>query len=236
MKDLKKILLYIKPYKKWALVAPFLIIFEVIVDLSLPNIMANVVNNGIANNDYTYIVFNIIIMISLSIIGIVGSIGSVYYASLVGETTAHDIRNDLFLKISNLSLYNYNKFKTGNLITLLTNDINIIGSVIILILRFLLRVPIIMFGSLFMAITISPRLSLILLFFIPILFIIATFIIKKAFPYFTITQESVDSLNEVVRENLGGIRVVKSFAMEEYEIEKFDKENKKNDGCYDSGF
>lgn len=226
MKELKKLTKYLKPYKKWVALAPFLIIFEVIMDLFLPNIMANIVNNGIASNDSTYIVLNIILMISLSIIGVAGGIGSVYYASLASESTAYDIRNDLFDKISNLSFFNYNKLKAGNLITILTNDINVLANVIMLSLRFLLRVPIIMIGSIFMAVMISPRLSLILIFIIPLMLFVAFIIIKKAFPYFTLTQESVDNVNSTVRENLGGIRVVKSFVMEEYEINKFDQVNK----------
>ncbi len=227
MKELKKLLEYLKPYNKWVILAPTLIIFEVIMDLFLPNIMANIVNNGIATNDISYIVLNIILMISLSIIGIAGGIGSVYYASLASESVIYDMRNDLFDKINNLSFFNFNKLKSGNLITVLTNDINIVGNVIMLSLRFLLRVPIVMIGSIFMAIMISPRLSLILLIIIPIMLIVIAVIIKKAFPYFTITQESVDEVNSVVRENLGGIRVVKSFVMEDYEIEKFTEVNKK---------
>ncbi|MDD4547186.1 MAG: ABC transporter ATP-binding protein [Bacilli bacterium] len=226
MKALLKLTKYLKPYKKWTIIAPLLIILEVIMDLFLPTIMANIVNYGIGGNDPTYIIINIVLMISLSIVGIVGGLGSIYYASIASESAAADIRKDLFKKINSLSFFNFNTLKTGQLITIITNDVSVIGNVIMLGLRFVLRVPIIMLGSIFMAIMISPTLSLILLFIIPILLITIYAIIKKAFPYFEKTQKSVDQVNTAVRENLGGIRVVKSFVMEDYEIEKFDQVNK----------
>ena len=227
VKKLIKLLRYLKPYKKWAVLAPLLIILEVIMDLLLPTIMANIVNNGIGNNDLNYIILNIGLMIILSIIGILGGIGSIYFSALASESATSDIREELFRKINSLSFFNFHKLKTGQLITILTNDAAIIGNVIMMSLRFVFRVPIIMIGSVIMAIIISPKLSLIVLFFIPIIIVAIIIIIKKAFPYFQITQETVDSVNSVVRENLAGIRVVKSFVMEDYEIQKFEQVNEK---------
>ncbi|MDD4283058.1 MAG: ABC transporter ATP-binding protein [Bacilli bacterium] len=227
MKELFRLTKYLKPYKKWAIYAPLLIVLEVIMDLFLPTIMANIVNIGIGGNDPTYIFLSIVLMISLSLIGIAGGIGSIYFSALTSESAATDIRDDLFKKINSLSFFNFNKLKTGKLITILTNDTAVIGNVIMLSLRFILRVPIIMVGSIIMAIMISPKLSLILLFFIPMIIITTIIIVKKAFPYFKITQETVDSVNSVVRENLAGIRVVKSFVMEDYEIEKFEEVNQR---------
>ncbi len=226
MKNLIELLKNIKTYKKWALIAPLLVIIEVIVDLLLPTIMANIVNIGIGTNNPKYIIANVLLMVFLSIVGIICGVGGIYYATLVSESTVADIREKLFEKINNLSLFNFTKLKTGKIITILTNDTSVVGNVIMMSLRFIFRVPIIMIGSIVMAILISPKLSLILLFFIPIIALTIVIIIKRAFPYFTITQESVDNVNSVVRENLSGIRVVKSYVMEEYEIEKFDKVNK----------
>ncbi len=227
MKELFNLTKYLKPYKRWALLAPFLIVLEVAMDLLLPKIMANIVNIGIGGNDTTYILLNVILMISLSVVGIVGGIGSVYFATLTSESVAADMREDLFAKINSLSFVNFTKLKTGQLITILTNDISVVGEIIMMSLRFLFRVPIILIGSIIMALIISPELSLILLFIIPIMLIVVVLIIKKAFPYFRITQEIVDDVNSVVRENLGGIQVVKSFVMEHYEMEKFDNVNKR---------
>ncbi|NLM63311.1 MAG: ABC transporter ATP-binding protein [Mollicutes bacterium] len=227
MKDLVSLIKYLKPYKKWALLAPLLVLLEVVMELMLPKIMANIVNIGIGGSNIDYILWNVFLMIILSIVGIIGGIGSIYFATMASESTVADIREDLFTKINSLSLVNFSKLKTGQLITILTNDTYSVSNLITMVLRFLFRVPIILVGSIIMALIISPQLSLILLFMTPILLIVAILIIKKVFPYFTIIQKTVDDVNAVVRENIGGIQVVKSFVMEDYEIEKFDKINKK---------
>lgn len=227
MKDLVSLIKYLKPYKKWALLAPLLVLLEVVMELMLPKIMANIVNIGIGGSNIDYILWNVFLMIILSIVGIIGGIGSIYFATMASESVVADIREDLFTKINSLSLVNFSKLKTGQLITILTNDTYSVSNLITMVLRFLFRVPIILVGSIIMALIISPQLSLILLFMTPILLIVAILIIKKVFPYFTIIQKTVDDVNAVVRENIGGIQVVKSFVMEDYEIEKFDKINKK---------
>ncbi len=227
MKDLVSLIKYLKSYKKWALLAPLLVLLEVVMELMLPKIMANIVNIGIGGSNIDYILWNVFLMIILSIVGIIGGIGSIYFATMASESTVADIREDLFTKINSLSLVNFSKLKTGQLITILTNDTYSVSNLITMVLRFLFRVPIILVGSIIMALIISPQLSLILLFMTPILLIVAILIIKKVFPYFTIIQKTVDDVNAVVRENIGGIQVVKSFVMEDYEIEKFDKINKK---------
>lgn len=226
MKNFFNLLRYVKPYKKWAILAPLLIFLEVIMDLLLPSIMANVVNIGIGEKNVSYIVMNLVIMIVLTILGMIGGIGSVYYSSKVSGYSGSDLRKDLYSKITNLSFFNLDKQKTGHLITVLTNDITLIASTIMMCLRFVFRVPIIMIGSFIMAIMISPKLSLILIVLIPIIVIAAIVIMKKAFPYFGWMQESIDNVNSVVRENLSGIRVVKAFVQEDYEIQKFQKANK----------
>ena len=227
MKDIKKLLKYLKPYKKWVILAPLLILVEVTMDLLLPKMMANIVNIGIGGNNFKYILFNISLMFGLTLMGIVGGLGSVYFSTMVGESVSSDIRDDLFEKINSLSFFNFHKLKPGPLITILTNDTETIGNAMRMTLRFIFRIPIIMVGSIIMAIIISPRLSLILLFFIPLIIIAITMVIKKAFPFFKTTQETVDEVNSVVRENLAGIRVVKSFVREDYEIKKFARVNQK---------
>lgn len=224
--NLTKLLTFLKPYKKWAFLAPFLILFEVIMDLVLPNIMANIVNIGIANNDMKYIIIHIVIMLILTIIGVIGGIGSTYYAEKTSCHMARDIRKEIIKKITELSFFKLDKIKTGHLITVLTNDITLIGNIVMMSLRFVFRVPIILIGSIIMAILISPKLSLILIIISPLMFIGATLILRKAFPNFQLMQDKLDSVNSTVRENLGGIRVVKAFVTEKYEIDKFDKVNK----------
>lgn len=227
MKNLGKLLCFLKPYKKWAILAPLLIFLEVVMDLFLPSIMANIVNIGIAEKRIDYIVLHLGIMIILTVLGVVGGTLSTYYSAKASGYMTNDLRKELFEKISELSFFHLDKIKTGHLITIITNDITLIGSIVMMCLRFIFRVPVIIIGSMIMAIIISPKLSLILLALIPFMIIIVAVVMKKAFPYFQKMQDSVDDVNTVVRENLNGIRVVKAFVMEEYEINRFDEVNKK---------
>lgn len=227
MKNIKRILNYLKKYKLYAILAPVLIILEVIMELFLPNIMSNIIKIGVANANIKYIIINVAFMFLLTIVGILGGLGSSYFASKASENVAADLRSDVFKKITNLSFLNLEKIKPGHLLTVLTNDINTIGSLLMMGLRILFRVPVIFAGSLIMAFFISPKLTLILVILIPIVFILVFLILRKAFPYFNKMQDCVDEVNSSVRENVSGIRVVKSFVMEETEINKFDRINKK---------
>lgn len=227
MKNIKRILNYLKKYKLYAILAPVLIILEVIMELFLPNIMSNIIKIGVVNANIKYIIINVAFMFLLTIVGILGGLGSSYFASKASENVAADLRSDVFKKITNLSFLNLEKIKPGHLLTVLTNDINTIGSLLMMGLRILFRVPVIFVGSLIMAFFISPKLTLILVILIPIVFILVFLILRKAFPYFNKMQDCVDEVNSSVRENVSGIRVVKSFVMEETEINKFDRINKK---------
>lgn len=227
MKNIKRILNYLKKYKLYAILAPVLIILEVIMELFLPNIMSNIIKVGVANTNIKYIIINVAFMFLLTIVGVLGGLGSSYFASKASENVAADLRSDVFKKITNLSFLNLEKIKPGHLLTVLTNGINTIGSLLLMGLRILFRVPVIFIGSLIMAFFISPKLTLILVILIPIVFILVFLILRKAFPYFNKMQDCVDEVNSSIRENVSGIRVVKSFVMEETEINKFDRINKK---------
>lgn len=227
MKNFVSLLKYLKPYKKWTLLAPLLIIFEVITDLFMPNIMANIINIGIGQHNTSYVIYNIILMCGLTVLAVLGSIGSAYYAAKASGYASADIRKNVFEKITKLSFFNLDKVKTGHLITILTNDITLIGEVMMYLLKLIFRIPIILIGSIIMSILISPKLSLILIFIIPITVIVVSILMKKAFPKFQEVQDRVDDVNTIVRENVSGIRVVKSFVNEKYEIDKFDSANQK---------
>ena len=227
MNKIKIIFKYLKNYKLYTILAPLLIILEVIMELFLPNIMSDIINIGVANRDKDYVILYVIVMIFLTIIGVMGGLGSSYFAAKASENVAADLRKDVYTKITKLSFFNLEKLKPGHLLTILTNDISTIGHLIMMTLRILIRVPVIFFGSIIMSFFISIKLSLIIIIFIPIVFVIVFLILKKAFPYFNKRQETVDDINSIVRENVSGIRVVKSFTMEESEINHFEYANKK---------
>ncbi|MBQ4634608.1 MAG: ABC transporter ATP-binding protein [Bacilli bacterium] len=227
MKKIKRILKYLKNYKLYAVLAPILIILEVIMDLMLPNMMSDIINIGVANQDTKYVIIHVLLMFLLTIVGVAGGLGSSFFAAKASENVAADLRKEVFTKISKLSFLNLEKLKPGHLLTVLTNDISTIGMLTMMGLRILFRVPVIFIGSLIMAFFISFRLSLILITLVPFVFILVFFILKKAFPYFNKMQECIDDVNSIVRENVSGVRVVKAFVMEDKEINRFDHTNKK---------
>lgn len=227
MKNLKKLTKFFSSYKLWTFLGSSLIFFEVIMDLFLPSIMSNIVNNGIGKNDLTYIIANVILMFILSIIGLIGGIFSTYFAAKVTGYVSHDIRVSLFKKITKLSFLKLDTIKVEHIITVLTNDLSMVSNIFMMGIRILFRVPIILIGSLIMAIVVSPTLSLSLIVVVPLMISTMYFVMKKSYPYFDLTQKAVDDINDIVRENVNGIRVVKAFVKEKEELKKFEKVNKK---------
>jgi len=225
MKNLSSLLKYLKPYKKWVFLAPLFLVFELVMDIFLPAIFGNVINIGVEQNDMNYIIKSIVLMLILTTFGLIGGIFSVFFGAKASEHAANDLRKDLFKKITELSLFDLKKFETGHLLTTLTNDINLIANIIMMSLRIFFRVPIIVIGSVIMAIIISPKLSLILLAVTPLLAIITFILTKIVFPKFLSIQEGVDEVNSKVREDINGMKTLKSLVKEEEEKQKFDDIN-----------
>ena len=216
---------YLKKYKKWTILGIVLIFFEILLDLLLPNIMSNMINIGIGKQDTGYLIIHILLMVILTIVGIIGGIGSTYYASKASGYVSMDMRYNLFQKITSFSFTQLDKTNIGNTITVLTNDITTIGSIMMFTIRILIRIPFVFLGSIIMAVLISPTLSLSLIILLPLMCFIMFILMRKAFPYFDLTQERLDDVNKQVRELVGGIRVVKSTTNESYEKAKFKKVN-----------
>jgi ATP-binding cassette subfamily B protein len=227
MKSLKKLFKYLIPYKKWLLLAPLFLVLELVMDIFLPAIFGNIINIGVVNNDTNYIIYNIVLMLVLTISGLVGGIFSVYYSAKASEFAANDLRKELFSKITSLNLLDLKKYENGHFITTLTTDINLIANIIMISIRIFFRVPIIVIGSLIMAIIISPKLSLILVAVTPLLGIITAILIKFVFPKFLEIQDGIDEVNSKVREDINGIKTLKSLTKEEEEKKNFDKVNLK---------
>ncbi|MBP3461538.1 MAG: ABC transporter ATP-binding protein [Bacilli bacterium] len=201
------------------------VILEVIMELSLPLILANIINIGITNNDIKYIIIKIIIMLLILILGIIGSILGTYISTFISVDISTKLRKKIVNKSLNLDYKNIDHLNIGNIVTLTTNDISNIENVIFLILKVFIKVPIIIIGSIFMCLTLSLKLSLILLIIVPIIIIISYIFMKKSYPYFRITYEKIDSFNSKVRENINMIKLVKANNKEKYEINKFKVQN-----------
>ncbi|NSW89178.1 MAG: ABC transporter ATP-binding protein [Firmicutes bacterium] len=218
---MKKLVKYLKPYWKMAVLAPLLMMVEVLMELMQPKLMASIVDNGITNGDIPFILKTGLLMIAISIIGVGGGIGATYFSSKASQNFGADLRLDLFKKVQSFSFDALDKFRTASLVTRLTNDVVQVQNAVLFMLRMLVRAPLLCIGGIIMALTINIRLSIIILVTMPLLILSITFVMKKGFLLFTKVQERLDKVNTVVQENLAGVRVVKAFVRSEYENRRF---------------
>jgi len=218
---MKKLIRYLKPYTLFAILAPLFMLIEVICDLYQPTLLAHIVDNGILKNNFQLILHTGLIMLAVAFIGVIGGVGCTVFSSLASQYFGRDLRNELFKKVQQFSFSNIDKFHTSSLITRLTNDVNQLQTLVMMSLRIMVRAPLLFVGGIIMAISLNKNLSIIFLFSIPILASIFLFIMKKSFHLFSEVQKRIDYVNNVVRENLVGIRVVRAFRREDYEKERF---------------
>lgn len=211
----------LKKYWKSLLICPFLVLVTVLSETAQPMFMADIIDNGVMKRDLSVITELGGYMIGLSLLGLVFNIINVYVSSRTSIGFGTDLRTELFRKIQQLSFFDIDRFSTGSLITRLTSDISRMQLVVLMGMRLMLRSPLLLIMSVFFVIQINAQLAWVLIAAIPILGIGVYLILSKGFPYFLKVQQKVDQLNEVVRENLINIRVVKSFVREDFETQKF---------------
>jgi ATP-binding cassette, subfamily B, multidrug efflux pump len=208
-------------YKKGLILAPLLVIADVICEIVQPYLMSDIVDQGIRQKSLHYILQTGGIMVILSLLAIVANIGNIYYSSHASVGFAAELRKNLFNKIQQFSFSNLDKFSSASLVTRITNDVNILQDVIMMSLRMLIRGPLMMVFAVVIAIRIDTGLASIIAIAIPVLAVCIFFILRSGLPYFEKMQKKLDRLNAVVQENLVNIRVVKSFVREEFEMKKF---------------
>jgi len=217
-----KILRYIRPYWKTALLAPLLMLLEVMMDLMQPLFMARIIDIGVRNGDVGYILFNGIRMVGIAVVGVVAGLGCVTLSSITAQNFANDIRTAIFKRVQSFSFSDLDKFKTGSLITRLTNDVSQVQMVVAMMMRLMVRAPLLFAGGLAMAFIINVHMALILVATVPLLALVLAVLIKKGFTLFAQAQRKLDRVNVVLQENLAGIRVVKAFDRSDYEQQRFD--------------
>lgn len=218
---MKRLFAYIKPYWRAALLAPCLMLLEVLADLAQPTLMARIIDQGIPAGDMTFILRTGILMIATALVGVLGGLGCTYFASIVSQNFGADLRSDLFAKVQSFSFQNLDQFKTGSLITRLTGDVAQVQGVVLAMLRILVRAPLLCLGGIIMALSINSSLAAVLLVAVPLLILVLALVMKKAFPLFSFVQKKLDQVNNVIQENLSGIRVVKAFVRADYENQRF---------------
>jgi ATP-binding cassette subfamily B protein len=218
---MKRYFKYIKPYLLYFIVGPIMMIVEVIGEVTLPLMMANIINNGATNHDIGYILRTGALMVLVAIGMLLGGVGGAYFGSKASVNFAADLRTDVFAKVQQFSFSNIDHFSVGSLITRLTNDITQMQNLVMMSLRIMLRAPGMLIGAIIMAFYMNAELAMILLVVLPLLIVGIILIMRLAFPRFNIMQEKLDRLNSTVQEALTNVRVIKSFVREDYEEDRF---------------
>lgn len=222
---LKKLLSHLKGYETYAILAPLLVIFEVLGELALPKIMGSIVDNGVEKGDPSFIFRMGAVMVLISLVCMALGMLSARFASTAGQGFGANLRQAMFDNIQNFSFADIDRFSSASLITRLTNDINNLQMMVVMGLRIMTRSPVQLVAALGVAVYISPRLALVMAVVIPIMVLAIVLIMTVSMKLFTVLQGKIDALNGAIQENLVAIRVVKAFVRQDFEKKKFKKAN-----------
>lgn len=218
---IKKLMRSIKEYKRASILTPVFVILEVFVEILIPLIMARMIDVGIGEQDTNTLIFLGILLIICVILGICFGIFSGNLSATASAGFAQNLRQDMYYKIQDYSFANIDKFSTSSIVTRLTTDVTNVQNAYMMIIRVAVRAPLMLIFSLVASFMVNDKLPLIFLILVPIIGIGLYIIVSKSHVYFEKVFQIYDDLNGVVQENLTGIRVVKSFVREQFEISKF---------------
>jgi len=212
---------FLRPYRLWVILAPLMMAIEVVMDLLQPRLVQDIIDDGVAKGDQGVIWRLGAWMIGLSFIGMIGGIACGIFATLASQHFGRDVRGTLFRRVQRLSFADLDRLETGRLITRLTNDVTQVQETIGMMLRIMVRSPLLLVGSVVMAVLTSVQLSAMFIVLIPAIVVIMVFTFRRSFPMFERVQKRLDALNTVMQENLAGVRVVRAFARGRFEIGRF---------------
>lgn len=216
-----KLTRFLKDYKKQVFLGPFFKLCEAILELLLPFLMKELIDKGIASGDTGYIIRMGVLMLFTTILGLACALVCQYYASIASQGSGTALRNALFKKIQSFSGSEMDKFGSASLLNRVTNDTVQLQYAVAMLIRLVIRAPFLCIGGLVMAMIINLKLSLIILAVIPIFIIVLYLIMKACVPLFKLMQKKLDGLAVLLRENLSGVRVVRSFSRTEQERQKY---------------
>lgn len=222
---MRKLLCYLKKYRKEAVLGPLFKMLEALFELFIPLVVADIVDVGIAKGDTAYIVHRCILMVALGVIGLLCSITAQYFSAKAAVGMACGMRHALFAKIGRLSYAETDRFGTATLLSRTTADVNQIQTAVNMVLRLFLRSPFIVFGAMIMAFTVSPSAALTFVVTIPALSVVVFGVMLISIPLFRRVQEKLDRVLGLTRENLTGTRVVRAFVREEESAAEFVQTN-----------
>lgn len=216
-----KLTRFLKDYKKQVFLGPFFKLCEAILELLLPFLMKELIDKGIASGNTGYIIRMGVLMLFTTILGLACALVCQYYASIASQGSGTALRNALFKKIQSFSGSEMDKFGSASLLNRVTNDTVQLQYAVAMLIRLVIRAPFLCIGGLVMAMIINLKLSLIILAVIPIFIIVLYLIMKACVPLFKLMQKKLDGLAVLLRENLSGVRVVRSFSRTEQERQKY---------------
>lgn len=222
---MKRYYKYVKPYLPYFIIGPIMMIVEVIGEVLMPYLMAQIINNGVAERNIPYIISMVGVMVVVALLMMLGGVGGAYFGAKASVNFATDLRSDVFAKVQKFSFANIDGFSTGSLVTRLTNDITQLQNMVNMCLRMMLRAPGMMIGAIIMAFMMNAKLAAIILIVMPILIVAIAAVIRVAFPKFESLQKKLDTLNSTIQEGLTNVRVIKSFVRGDYEEARFAEAN-----------
>lgn len=222
---MKKLLVYLKNYKKESVLAPLFKMLEATFELIVPLVVASIIDNGIKNGDLNLVIKKAGTLVLLAVVGMIAAITAQYFAAKAATGFATEVRHSLFEKIQSFSFTELDNIGTSTLITRMTNDVNQAQSGVNMVLRLFLRSPFIVVGAFVMAMSIDFKAGLIFLLVIAVLSAVVATIMKVTVPMYRDVQNTLDSVTLMTRENLTGARVIRAFTEEEQEYSRFSKKN-----------
>ncbi|MBN1314918.1 MAG: ABC transporter ATP-binding protein, partial [Anaerolineales bacterium] len=225
MKSLLRIFRFAKPYRVKAFLAMVLLVGVVISDLIIPRLTQDVIDRGIANRDFEQIIGTAMLMLGAAVLSALFSIGNTLASVRVAESVAADVRSALVRKVQTFSFGNLDRIQTGQLLVRATSDVNMVKTMVNMSLRMFIRAPLWMLGSMVMLVLTNAKLGLIIVIILPLVGVLIWIFIAKVQPLFLSVQKKLDRMNQVMQENLAGVRVIKSFVLEKHEKGRFDRAN-----------
>lgn len=222
---MKRLMVYLKDYKKESVLAPLFKLLEAFFELMVPLVMASIIDRGIANRDTGYITGMGICLLVLGIVGLISSITAQFFAAKAAVGFSTKLRQALFDHIQSLNFTNIDRAGSSTMITRMTSDINQVQSGVNMVLRLFLRSPIIVFGAMIMAFTIDVKSALVFVVAIPLLAVVVFGIMLLTMPMYKKVQGRLDKVLGITRENLTGVRVIRAFHQEEKEQADFRENN-----------
>ncbi|QPA32637.1 ABC transporter ATP-binding protein [Thermaerobacillus caldiproteolyticus] len=222
---MQHVLSYLKPYRKWMIVAWIFMLIELFVELWQPLLMEKIIDHGVISKNLHIIWTWGAVMLGTSLLAFASGIANSFVAAHVGQQYGFDLRKHLFEKIQSFSFANFEQFSTASLITRMTNDVTQMQNMVFMSLRIMLRAPLLVVFGVVMSLFVHVQLALIFVVTVPLLLVFLIWMMNKAAAWFSVVQQALDRVNSVMRENLAGMRLIKAWMRGTYEQERFTKAN-----------